>query len=209
MQYLKTHVEGEAANVIAGLQITADNFRPAYNLLKERYGDDQGIIAALHRSIFNSKVPGNSLSELRSFYDTIECSFRSLEARKVEVDGNFSFCVAIQDKLPHSVKLELEKMKDRTQVWSTAALRNLLKIYIAQLDAAGSEKPVEKEKVEYSQKRFEHKSPYAYGGGNYKPKSSSSQALLGASGSKSQTRSGGKSCLFCQDEQHSSTRCTN
>ena len=210
LHYLKSNIEGEAAKVIAGLEITGENFKAAYDLLKERYGDSQVIIETLFRSISNVKAPGSSLSDLRDFYDSIECSFRSLEARKVNVNNNFGFCVSIKDKLPYNVRLKLEERKDPTLPWDMALLRKHLKGYIHQLEIVSADNSQDKESEDIPQKKFEQKPPFhSYSGGHYRPKSSA-QALFGTSGSKSKSDSNSdssKSCLFCQDNRHLSTYC--
>ncbi|MCP3668661.1 MAG: hypothetical protein GY696_40300 [Gammaproteobacteria bacterium] len=68
--------------------------------------------------ICSLKCPTDSVGELRSFYDAIEGNLRALEARGKDVAGNDTLRLMIQEKLPKTVRVDLEKFKDRTQEWT-------------------------------------------------------------------------------------------
>ncbi len=72
-------MQGDTKEVIRGFPLTAENYRAAYGLLEQRYGDQQIIYDTLVAQIFSLRNPGNSVGELRSFCDSVEGNLRALE----------------------------------------------------------------------------------------------------------------------------------
>ena len=52
-RYLKTTLEGEPSTLIANLEMTAENYNSALEILKDRYGDKHRIIEAHYRKLLN------------------------------------------------------------------------------------------------------------------------------------------------------------
>ena len=62
--YLVGLLEGEALSKISGLQITVDNYQVAINMLTERFGKQDVIIAAHYDSIFQLSSTTSSIFKL-------------------------------------------------------------------------------------------------------------------------------------------------
>ena len=68
--YLRGYVEGSALECIKGFPLTNENYDEALNLLKERYGNTQIIIATHMNQIINlEKVNTCNVKQLRQLYD--------------------------------------------------------------------------------------------------------------------------------------------
>ncbi len=80
--------------------------------------------------IYSLRSPTDSVGQLRSFYDSVEGNLRALEARGENVAGNNALRLIIQEKLPKTVRVDLEKFKDRTQTWTLPLLRKDLLTHI-------------------------------------------------------------------------------
>eukprot|EP00794_Sanderia_malayensis_P019641 gene19643-21585_t len=88
MQYLKGLLKGAAANAISHLLITEDNYQPAVEALKQRYGQPALLrnshLAALKEvePVYNSK----ELTRLRRLHDDVDCHYKALT-----VMGNYDW----------------------------------------------------------------------------------------------------------------------
>ena len=84
--YLKSCVTSNAESAIAGLTLTADNYKVAVDILKDRFGKPQLLISNYMDALL--KLPSvNSVREtkkLRELYDKIEINIRGLNALGVE-----------------------------------------------------------------------------------------------------------------------------
>lgn len=78
--YLKTVLKGSAANVIESLSVTNDNFKVAWDLLLERYGNQQLIVDTLLRTLMQqAPIEKESANNLRSLLETTLRTVQSLE----------------------------------------------------------------------------------------------------------------------------------
>ena len=68
--YLKAYLDSEALNTISGLQLTAENYTVAVNLLQERFGKNKLIIAAHYNELNDLPTPSNSTAKIR----TLRCT---------------------------------------------------------------------------------------------------------------------------------------
>ncbi|XP_053405674.1 uncharacterized protein LOC128559007 [Mercenaria mercenaria] len=78
--YLKSQLEGKAAQVIEGFAMTNVNYIRAVDLLKERFGQQHKIMHVAMQSLLKLPAPSNRVTSLRNFYDKMETFIRSLEA---------------------------------------------------------------------------------------------------------------------------------
>lgn len=77
MHYLKTNVTGDAAKIIAQLEITDDNFETAWDMLCQRYENKRAIVNAHFETFFNIKSVTNTTTsiELRNILNIVrECA---------------------------------------------------------------------------------------------------------------------------------------
>ncbi|XP_067215691.1 uncharacterized protein [Linepithema humile] len=87
MQYLKAALKGEAADVISSLELSADNYVEAWDMLNERY-DNQRVIVQKHiKAIFDLPVlVREGHAELRQLLDTSLKHLRALKVLKRSTD---------------------------------------------------------------------------------------------------------------------------
>lgn len=106
--YLKTTLEGNAADSIRGLAITSKNYETAIKILTERYGKKERIIFSHVNQLINVSVPGKcNLASLRTLCDTLMGHTRALE--NLGVDGTQYGVILtplVLSKLPPEVRLE-------------------------------------------------------------------------------------------------------
>ena len=72
LNYLRAHLEGEAARAIAGFPLTSVNYHQSLDVLRERFGEHQRIINAHMHALMNLPHAHNVITSLRTFYDSIE-----------------------------------------------------------------------------------------------------------------------------------------
>ena len=106
--YLKSLLNSNASECIAGLALTNENYNEAILLLKERFGNKQLLINAYINSFI--KLQGiksmNQVKELRFIYDQLETTVRNLKSLEVETETYGCFLVPIlTQKLPNELKM--------------------------------------------------------------------------------------------------------
>ena len=121
--YLKSLVEGEASNTIAGFALTHTNYVKAVDLLHERFGQTHRIIQSYMQALLDMPTPRNTLANLRSFYDRIESYVRGLEALGQNQETYGSLLVpVILNKLPSEMRRNLTREHGSTN-WMLSDLR--------------------------------------------------------------------------------------
>ena len=79
MNYLTTHLEGEAEAALKGLKLCNDNYETAKDLLKERFSDKQTLLSCHMNKLLPLIVyDSTDIKSLRKLFDTIETQVRSL-----------------------------------------------------------------------------------------------------------------------------------
>ena len=81
--YLKSQLSHSAENCISGLALTSAN----YELLKERFGDEQHFVDAYMQNLLELPSPSFSPISLRNFYNNMESSIRGLESLGMSQDN--------------------------------------------------------------------------------------------------------------------------
>ena len=77
--YLRCFLEENALHAIAGFSLTNDNYKEALELLQNRYGNMQQIIAAhMNALVKMSSVENEDLCGLRKFFDDVTSHVRRL-----------------------------------------------------------------------------------------------------------------------------------
>ncbi len=80
-------------------------------MLGERYGDEQASCDSHYAQLYSLNEPSDTLSALRTFYDTMEANLRALESRGKVSDSDGGLLNFLKHRLPLSVRLELGKMR--------------------------------------------------------------------------------------------------
>ena len=124
-QYMKGLLSGQAANVIAHLLITEDNYRSAVAALKQRYGHpsllkgSHACIAALKavEPVYNVK----DLNKLRKLFDDVTTHFKVLSVLRVESE-NYLMAIMpdLMEKLPREIVISIKLLKDIHHEWMVA-----------------------------------------------------------------------------------------
>ena len=131
--YLKVQLKGTASEVIAGLELTQENCNIAINLLKERYGKKQTMIKAYFSNLMNLPMATYKTTSLRTFYDTMKKHLRCLQLVG-EDDNNTQILTVLQSKLPRSVLLQLERIKEKNNEWTVKKCREVLHHHVSTLE---------------------------------------------------------------------------
>ena len=111
-QYLKSLLEGSAAETISGLPLTSSNYSHAVDLLAKRYGSKQVIISKHIEELM--KLPkvndGGDLKQLRQLLDKTESAVRSLQGIGISTDTYGTFLTpVIMAKIPQELRLILSR----------------------------------------------------------------------------------------------------
>ncbi|XP_045171011.2 uncharacterized protein LOC123533438 [Mercenaria mercenaria] len=108
--YLKSQLEGKAAQVIEGFAMTNVNYIRAVDLLKERFGQQHKIMHVAMQSLLKLPAPSNRVTSLRNFYDKMETFIRSLEAMGQCQESYGSLLVpVVLEKLPSEIRKQLAR----------------------------------------------------------------------------------------------------
>ncbi|KAK2549503.1 hypothetical protein P5673_030047, partial [Acropora cervicornis] len=128
--YLKSCVTSNAESAIAGLPLTADNYKVAIDILKDRFGKPQLLISNYMDALL--KLPSvNSVHEtkkLRELFDKIEINIRGLNALGVESQSFGNLLVPIvMEKIPSELRLVVSRKFGSEESWNLDALLSALK----------------------------------------------------------------------------------
>jgi len=105
MNYLNGMLKGEAARAISGLPLTAENYRKATELLKERFGKTQNLTDAYMESLSKIHVPSSDTKNLREFHDICETNIRGLETLGIMTESYGSLVIPILlKKIPEDIR---------------------------------------------------------------------------------------------------------
>jgi len=69
LNYLRAHLEGEAARAVAGFPLIGVNYQESLDVLRNRFGDQRRIINAHMHSMMSLPSAQNNI---RTLYDVIE-----------------------------------------------------------------------------------------------------------------------------------------
>ena len=105
------------------------NYKQALNLLKERYGNPQLVIASHMDKILKTEKVNSSRNckELRSLYDQIESHVHSLHSVGVKSEHYGTLLIPIiLEKVPDEIKLEISRQLGRNN-WKIEDFMNVVK----------------------------------------------------------------------------------
>ena len=144
-QYMKGLLSGQAANVIAQLLITEENYRPAVDALKQSNGHSSLLkrshIAALKavEPVYNFK----DLNKLHKRFDDVDTHFKALSVLGVESE-NYSMAIMpdLMKKLPREIVISIKRLKDIHHEWTVAEFLEAFwnELILRGLNEAGSTK---------------------------------------------------------------------
>ena len=134
LSYLRAQLHGDAARVIAGLQLSNDNYTHSVTLLKERFGQTYKQVDAHLQALIDLPSP-NLLSSLREFHDATEGHIRSLSTLGKPQDSYGSLLIPILlGKLPSKVKQNLVRAHGKRE-WTLSELQTAIlnELYILEM----------------------------------------------------------------------------
>ena len=185
--YLNSLLEGAAAHSIQGLPLSEKSYMAAKEILHERFGKTQTIIAAhMEKLLQVPKCLGDKASHLRLVYDKIHANVRGLEALGVKAEEYGSFLIpVIMAKLSSEVRLQIARVTTR-DIWKVDELLQVIKC------------EVEARELSDTVRVSENRSDSQPGMSRHNRGTTSSFVIREQS-------SGGRSCLFCKGEHFSAS----
>jgi len=140
LQYLKSCVRGEAANLIQSFSVTDQNYREAWGLLTDRFDNKRELIQALIRRFTSQPIiRQESASALQKLLDVTNECLRSLKVMGRSVDDWDDLIVfLIVDKLDPDSRREWAISQKGTNPPTFKQLNDFLEIHIRGLHASSS-----------------------------------------------------------------------
>ncbi|XP_068738997.1 uncharacterized protein [Montipora capricornis] len=128
--YLKSCVTSNAESATVGLPLTADNYKVAIDILKDRFGKPQLLISNYMDDLL--KLPSvNSVhgtKKLRDLFDKIEINIRGLNALGVEPRSFGNLLVpVVMETIPSELRLVVDRKFGSEESWNLDALLTALK----------------------------------------------------------------------------------
>ena len=123
LNYLRAHLEGEAARAIAGFPLTSVNYQ-SLDVLRNRFGDQQKTINAHMHVLMNLPNANNNITSLRTLCDVIENHVRGLAALGQSTESYGALLVPmVLGKLPAEVRKNLTREHSNLE-WTLDQLRD-------------------------------------------------------------------------------------
>jgi hypothetical protein len=139
LQYLKSCVKGDAANLIKSFTVTDAHFQEAWDLLKERYDNKREIVNSLISRIFKqANINQESATSIQRILDVTTESLRSLKVlgRPTE-EWDDLIVFFIVDKLDPETRREWAMSLKGSDPPTFKALQDFLELYVRGLQAGG------------------------------------------------------------------------
>jgi hypothetical protein len=206
MTYLIGCLQGEALRAVAGFPISNENYTAIVELLEKRYGNVDALTEALQVELVNLPTANESLQSLRNTSEAVERICRQLKDLGVS-DENPFVATHIKQKFPRFVVTKiLEEEQNKGVKYTTLQIRETiqkiitLKEKVRQCMSSGkaeTQGPDNKNKFERTpERRF-----------NRFRKEESRSFATTSTNSNTKTFEKRFPCLFCESEQHLSSKC--
>ena len=145
LNYLRAHLEGEAARAIAGFPLTSVNYHQSLDVLRNRFGDQQKIINAHMYALMNLPNANNNITSLRTLCDVIENHVRGLAALRQSTESYGALLAPmVLGKLPAEVRKNLAREHSNLE-WTFDQLRDSIVKEIRVIEAGASVSPPQPE----------------------------------------------------------------
>ena len=127
LTYLRSQLQGSAAQVISGLTLTSGNYEHSISLLKDRFGQPHNLKHAHMQALLNLPSPTDTLSSLQAFYDTVEGHVRSLTSLGKGVETYSDLLITIiRSKLPSKAGKNIAQEHGSGE-WTLEAIQQAIK----------------------------------------------------------------------------------
>ncbi|CAI6376224.1 unnamed protein product [Macrosiphum euphorbiae] len=121
MHYLKSCLSGEAANVIASLSSTGNNYLEAWSLLTNRYDNERLVLQVHLQHLFNQPhIQSEAVSSLKALVDTTNKHLRALKVLKQPTESWDTIIIyLISSRLPSELRKawEIESSAYESPSW--------------------------------------------------------------------------------------------
>ncbi|XP_075162829.1 uncharacterized protein LOC142235456 [Haematobia irritans] len=137
MWYLKNHVMGEAASLIAHLAITEDNYPTAWQLLEHRYNNKRVMAATAIQRMLDQPSGAGSLSALKRLHDTTKQCLAALSNMGLQTSSWDPLLIhLLVKKLNKGVHSQYEQMiKNPKELQTISDFLSFLENYFHTLEA--------------------------------------------------------------------------
>lgn len=143
LHYLKSCLNNEASEIIHSLEISAENYTVAWDLLSNRYDNKKVIIESHTRALLQTPQVSKDFS-LRSLVDHVQKHLRALRALKESVDSWDTILVLIiKDKLTNAIR---EKFEDISSDSKVSTMKELLEFLQRRAQFEDTKSPSSSEK---------------------------------------------------------------
>ena len=188
--YLLSLLDRQAFRALQGLEITGENYQPAVEILKSRFGNKQQIIndhmAALLRL---QSHPNERVANLRYILDSIIIHFRGLESLGMPSERYGSLLLPIiMNRMPKEITCQVAK-KITKEIWP---IEEILDIIRSEVEAKEFSEKVVASKPTERPVSLRPRPKHVHG---------TTQSFV------AKVEKGSPTCLFCK-EQHLSIKCT-
>ena len=132
MNYLVGYLSGEAETSIKGLQLKAENYKVALELLEKRFGDKQSLVSAHMTKLMNLPAVTSVANTIgmRTLYDELLAQVRNLESLGVSNDNYGPMLLPVlMHKLPEEIGITISREFDdeNSDIWDITKLLQKLK----------------------------------------------------------------------------------
>ena len=102
-------LEGPAHRVVAGLELTEENYEHAIETLKLRFGKKQSIVSAHMQTLLKlQECPSEKVSQLRYIYDKINVHVRGLESLGMSQESYGGLLIPIiMQRMPNEITIQV------------------------------------------------------------------------------------------------------
>ena len=113
-----TLLEGPAYNVVAGLDLTVENYKHAIETLKSRFGNRQKIVDAHMQALLKlQECPNDNVMNLRRIYDSINVKLCGLQSLGMPQESYGSLLVSVKMKrMPKEITVQVAR-KISEDIW--------------------------------------------------------------------------------------------
>ena len=128
LNYLMNLLEGPAYRVVAGLDITEENYIHAVETLKTRFGNKQRIISAHMQALLKlQELPNEKVSHLRTILDKINIHVRGLESLGMPQESYGSLLIPIiMQRMPGEITVQVAR-KVTEDIWPIKEILDIIR----------------------------------------------------------------------------------
>eukprot|EP00794_Sanderia_malayensis_P008684 gene8684-9619_t len=133
LNYLMNLLEGPAHRVVAGIELTEENYQNAIETLRTRFGNKQRIISAHMQALLKLQdCPNDKVSQLRFIYDKINVHVRGLESLGIAQESYGGLLIPIiMQRMPSEITVQVAR-KVTEDIWP---IKEILEIIRCEIEA--------------------------------------------------------------------------